>query len=160
MTYILCCKMQRAKCAVFLQMLKMASSMQKEFDTILSIFNARYAFFWPEIDRITLIMTFPLWRYDPEKKYQAPGWRHEDLVTLKMLLSRLMTMCYDCAKIERNWPNFLSYPLHKKVRKIKINNNNNNKTRKKIRQWWSVVHLVIDLIRHGDELGGLSSSNR
>ena len=44
------------------------------------------------------------------KKYQtkhkmAPGWRHEDLMTLKMLLSRLMTMTYNCAKIEGNWLN-------------------------------------------------------
>ena len=36
----------------------------------------------------------------------APGWRHEDLMTLKVLLSRLMTMTYDCAKIERKWLNW------------------------------------------------------
>ena len=35
----------------------------------------------------------------------APGWRHDDLMTLKMFLSRLMTMTYDCVKIERNWHN-------------------------------------------------------
>ena len=32
-----------------------------------------------------------------EKHKMAPGWRHEDLMTLKMLLRRLMTMTYDCA---------------------------------------------------------------
>ena len=44
---------------------------------------------------------FPLWRYDHEsifRKFQnmAPEWRHDNLVTLKRLLSLLMTMTYDC----------------------------------------------------------------
>ena len=33
----------------------------------------------------------------------APGWRHDILMNLKMFLSRLMTMTYDCVKFERNW---------------------------------------------------------
>ena len=103
--------------------------MQTKFETILSIFifcaraNARtYAcarVFWPEIDRTDIDLNHDKYewempfRYEDmimSKKYQknnkmAPGWRHEDLMTLKMLLWRLVTMTYDCAKIERNWLN-------------------------------------------------------
>ena len=45
------------------------------------------------------------WKYQKKHK-MAPGWRHEDLMTLKMFLSRLMTMTYDCAEIERLWLNW------------------------------------------------------
>ena len=33
----------------------------------------------------------------------APGWRHDNLMTLKMFLSRLIIITYDCVKIEGNW---------------------------------------------------------
>ena len=103
--------------------------MQNEFGTILSIFifaralsrgrtHARAFSDLKLTGRIlTLIMINMnekcLCRYEDmimSKKYQkkhkmAPGWRHEDLMTLKMLHWRLMTMTYDCAKIERNWLN-------------------------------------------------------
>ena len=46
----------------------------------------------------------------------APGWRHDDLMTLKMLLERHMAMTYDCAKIEMKLTKLiLSYPVNKKV---------------------------------------------
>ena len=32
-----------------------------------------------------------------------PGWRHDMLMNLKMFLSRLKMMTYDCVKFERNW---------------------------------------------------------
>ena len=53
------------------------------------------------------VMKIWSWVKSTKKKHKmAPGWRHEDLMTLKMLHWRLMTMTYDCAKIERNWINW------------------------------------------------------
>ena len=69
------------------------------------------------------VMKIWSWVESTKKKHKmAPGWRHEDLMTLKMFVSRLMTMTYDCAKIERNWPNWSWVILYtKKCGEIKIN---------------------------------------
>ena len=150
--------------------------MQKKFGTILSIFifaraltrGRTHARAFSDL-KLTFLIDIDLnhdkyewempFRYEDmilSKKYQkkhkmAPGWRHEDLMTLKMLLSRLMTMTYDCAKIERNWLNW-SWVIHKKVRvkkensqksvvdrppnnKIKKENDENNKQNNKERKF-------------------------